>query len=78
MYYYKGWKATIDGKETEIFRVDYVLRGLQIPAGKHIIEFKFEPEVVKTGSMITLFSSLGMVVLLIGGIYFKGRKDLRL
>jgi hypothetical protein len=78
MYYYKGWKATIDGKETEIFRVDYVLRGLQIPAGKHVIEFKFEPEVVKTGSMITLFSSLGMLVLLIGGIYFKGRKDLRL
>jgi uncharacterized membrane protein YfhO len=78
MYYYKGWKATIDGKETEIFRVDYVLRGLQIPAGKHIIEFKFEPEVVNTGSMITLFSSLGMLVLLIGGIYFKVRKDLRL
>lgn len=78
MYYEKGWKATIDGKETEIFRVDYVLRGLQIPAGKHVIEFKFEPEVVKTGSMITLFSSLGMLVLLIGGIYFKGRKDLRL
>ena len=74
MYYYKGWKATIDGKETEIFRVDYVLRGLQIPAGKHIIEFKFEPEVVKTGSMITLISSIGMLLLLLGGIYSENKK----
>jgi uncharacterized membrane protein YfhO len=74
MYYYKGWKATIDGKETEIFRVDYVLRGLQIPAGKHIIEFKFEPEVVKTGSRITIISSIGMLLLLLGGIYSENKK----
>jgi hypothetical protein len=78
MYYEKGWKATIDGKETEIFRVDYVLRGLQIPAGKHSIEFKFEPQVIQTGSMITLFSSLGMLVLLIVGIYFERKKSLNL
>lgn len=71
MYYENGWKASIDGMETEIFRVDYVLRGLQIPAGKHVIEFKFEPQVIQTGSMITLFSSLGMLLLLIGGIYFE-------
>jgi hypothetical protein len=71
MYYENGWKATIDGNETEIFRVDYVLRSLQIPAGKHVVEFKFEPQVVKTGSTITLFSSLAMLLLLIGGIYFE-------
>ncbi len=74
MYYEKGWKVTIDGKETEIFRVDYVLRALQIPAGKHVIEFKFEPQVIKTGSTIALISSLGMLLLLIGGIYFEKRK----
>ncbi|MFM9826602.1 YfhO family protein [Flavobacterium sp.] len=74
MYYKNGWKATIDGKETEIFRVNYVLRGLQIPAGNHKIEFKFEPKVVKTGSLIALISSVGMLFLLIGGIYFENRK----
>jgi uncharacterized membrane protein YfhO len=47
---------------------------LQIPAGKHVIEFKFEPQVIQTGSMITLVSSLGMLLLLIGGIYFEQRK----
>ncbi len=74
MYYKNGWKATIDGKETEIFRANYALRALQIPAGKHTIEFKFEPQVVKTGSTIALISSIGMLLLLVGGIYFERKK----
>lgn len=74
MYYEKGWKATIDGKETKILNVDYVLRGLQIPAGKHTIEFKFEPQVVKTGSMISLISTLLMLAV-IGLSIFYWRKQ---
>lgn len=74
MYYKEGWKATIDGKETTILRVDYALRGLQIPAGKHVIEFRFEPQVVKTGSTIALISSIGMLLLLAGGIYYERKK----
>ncbi|QIH38078.1 YfhO family protein [Flavobacterium sp. Sr18] len=76
MYYGKGWNAYIDGKSVSHIRVDYVLRGLQIPEGKHTIEFKFEPQVVKTGSTITLISSLGMLFLLIGGIYFERKKKI--
>jgi hypothetical protein len=74
--YYEGWKATIDGKETDIHRVDYVLRGLAIPKGKHTIEFKFEPQVVKTGSTIALISSILMLLVVIGVVYFeqKARK----
>ena len=74
MYYKNGWNATIDGKNASFLRVDYALRGLNIPAGKHTIEFKFEPQVVKTGSTIALVSSIGMLLLLIGGIYFEGKK----
>lgn len=73
IYYPKGWIATIDGKETPIFRTDYTLRGLEIPAGKHTIEFKFEPQVVKTGSTIVLFSGFGMLFLIIGGVYFENK-----
>ncbi|TRX20765.1 YfhO family protein [Flavobacterium franklandianum] len=76
MYYRNGWKVTIDGKTAGIFRVNYVLRGMQIPAGKHTIEFKFEPQVVQTGSMITLFSFIGMMLLLVGGIYVEKKKSL--
>jgi hypothetical protein len=74
MYYENGWNAYVDGKLTEHFPVDYVLRAMRIPAGKHTIEYKFEPQVIQTGSTITLISSLGMLLLLIGGIYFEKRK----
>ena len=48
-----------------------------IPKGKHTIEFKFEPQVVKTGSTITLISAVGMLLLLIGGVYFERKKGLK-
>lgn len=74
--FYNGWKATIDGKEADIHRVDYVLRGLAIPKGKHTIEFTFEPQVVKTGSTIALVSSVLMILVIVGVVYFeqKGKK----
>lgn len=71
IYYEKGWNAYVDGVKTDHFPVDYVLRGIMVPAGDHTIEFKFEPEVVKTGSTITLISAILMLLLLIGGIYFE-------
>ena len=57
IYYPKGWKATIDGKEVPILRADYVLRALEIPAGRHVIEFKFEPKPYLIGNKVTLASS---------------------
>lgn len=77
MYYKNGWNATIDGKEATILRVNYALRGLEVPAGKHKIEFKFEPQVVKTGSTIALISSLLMLVLVGAGVYFVRKKELK-
>ena len=75
MYYKDGWNATIDEKSTPILKVDYALRGLKIPAGNHQIEFKFEPQVVKTGSLITLISFIGMILLIIGGVYFERKNS---
>jgi hypothetical protein len=74
MYYADGWNAYIDGKKTPHLRVDYVLRALEVPAGSHTIEFKFEPEVVQKGSTIALYSSAGMLVLLALGLYYERRK----
>jgi uncharacterized membrane protein YfhO len=47
---------------------------MEIPSGKHSIEFKFEPQVVKTGSTIALISSVLMLLLLIVGIYMERKK----
>jgi uncharacterized membrane protein YfhO len=74
MYYKNGWNAFIDGKQVPICRVDYVLRGLQIPIGNHQIEFKFEPQVVKTGSIISLLSFIIILILTAFGVYFEYKK----
>lgn len=77
MYYAHGWNAYIDGNLQEHFRVNYVLRALRIPKGVHTIEFKFEPEVVKTGSKITLASSILLGLVVLGGIGFSFWKSRR-
>ena len=63
----------MDGKPTQIYKVDYTLRGMDVPKGKHTIEFKFEPQVVKTGSTIALISFIAMVLVIIGGVYIEER-----
>jgi len=75
VYYPKGWKTVIDGKEASHIRVNYVLRGMEIPAGEHIIEFKFEPDVIHTGSSIALASSILVGLLLLGGLFYEFRKN---
>ena len=71
MYYEHGWNAYIDGKPQDHFKVNYVLRAMKVPAGEHKIEFKFEPQVVETGSKITLASSILLGLILLGGIGFS-------
>jgi hypothetical protein len=73
IYYASGWKALIDGKETPITRVNYVLRGLPIPAGAHNIEFRFEPPAYLKGRSITSTFSILLVVLLLAGIFMEWR-----
>jgi hypothetical protein len=77
MYYPGDWKAYIDGKLVDHFKVNYVLRALNIPKGNHTVEFKFEPEVIETGGKITLASSILMILMfLVGGLFsiFRLRK----
>lgn len=71
MYYPNGWNAYIDGELKSHFKVNYVLRALKVPAGEHRIEFKFEPEIIETGSKITLASSMLLGLLVLSGIGFS-------
>ncbi|MDR0829876.1 MAG: hypothetical protein LBN95_07175 [Prevotellaceae bacterium] len=64
--YYKTWKAYIDGVETPLVRVNYILRGLQVPAGKHTIELKCYDELMAKSAKISLVSSIVVGVVLLG------------
>jgi hypothetical protein len=74
LYYKNGWNAYIDGTIVPHYRVDFALRGLFVPKGTHSIEFKFEPQVVKTGGIIQLLS-FALLLILIGFTSYRAYKN---
>ena len=77
IYYNRGWIAYIDGQEAPYARVNYVLRGLYVPAGDHTIEFRFLPKSYYLGRTITIWSTLLIYLVVLGSIilYFVKRKN---
>ncbi|HSH64329.1 MAG TPA: hypothetical protein VLB84_00685 [Bacteroidia bacterium] len=76
IYYKDGWNAYIDGEQRSYFSGDWILRAMRIPAGKHTIEFKFQPQRYLMGEKIALISSLLLFVAIGAALFFtwKNRK----
>jgi hypothetical protein len=74
IYYPIGWKAFVDGKETPILKVNYLLRGLELKDGTHQIEFAYDLPKFKMFSTISLIGSIVMFGLLGFAIYVSWRK----
>ena len=77
IYYKDGWNAYVDGQLTPHFAADWVLRAMRVPAGKHTIEFKFEPTRYYTAEKISLASSLCLFGFIGGALFlaFKRKED---
>jgi hypothetical protein len=73
IFYDKGWNAYIDGELQDHYRVNYVLRGMNLSKGNYQVEFKFEPKSVSVGSSIALVASI-MIFVLIGFAAYKKEK----
>jgi len=73
IYYPEGWVCRIDGNEVPVFKANYILRGVQVPAGEHQIEWSFEPTSYSKGATINYIGSISILafVLLIFGINLK-------
>ena len=75
IYYPKGWNAYIDGQLKEHASVNYVLRGLAIPSGKHKIEFKFEPVTYTNGNNIATIGSILLIITIGTGLFLNKKNN---
>ena len=74
MHYPSGWTASIDGELAPIKKVNYALRGIEVPKGSHEIVFEYKPGVVYQGSKIALLSYFIFTLLMGIGIYYAFKK----
>jgi len=75
IYYPEGWVCTIDGKEVEYCNVNYVLRGMEVPAGSHEIVWRFEPKSFHRGSLLSKIGSLLLLISFFGLGFREVRRD---
>jgi len=66
--YYQGWEARIDGNPTKIYRTDYTLRGVFVPAGERRVEFIYRPRSLRNGAT---GAALGVMILLLGAVIWR-------
>jgi len=69
--YYKGWRAKVDGKATDIHRVNYILRGVYLPPGQHEVSFTFEPLPFTVGKYLTFTSMAVFMVMLLRDVWLR-------
>ena len=74
VFYPNGWNVTIDDKPAEFVRANYILRGLEVPKGKHTISCSFKPSVYATGNTISLIASVALLLLIGFGIFMEMKR----
>lgn len=74
MYYPQGWELTVNGQPMPILRANYVLRALELKPGKHQIVMEFKPQVVRTGGIINLLSSIVLVLAILIAVVYSFKK----
>jgi hypothetical protein len=61
--FWPGWRATIDGNEVPILRTDFLVRAVPWPAGRHVLEMKYDPPEVRIGWFVSLAGALALAAL---------------
>ncbi|MDP2727038.1 MAG: YfhO family protein [Dehalococcoidia bacterium] len=64
--YYPGWRAYVDGQETKVYRADYLFRAVQVPQGRHLVEFRYQPDSFVLGLWVSV-ATAGLLMLAVLG-----------
>ena len=78
VYYPKGWHASVEGKDIDLFRTDWIFRGTVLPAGEHDLVMRFEPKIYSIGEKVSRASSVTLLVLLVlagAGMILERKKE---
>jgi Bacterial membrane protein YfhO len=75
IYYPDGWTATVDGKETEILKTNYLLRGIEVGAGAHEVVLKFEIPALRISNIIAVIGTIVLLIFIVLGFIFIKKKD---
>ena len=77
VYYKDGWKAFVNNKETEICKVDYLLRGIEVSKGKNKIEFIFDLPKFHKSNLYSIIGTIFILCMLAGGIWLSRKNKLK-
>ncbi|MEO6726101.1 MAG: YfhO family protein, partial [Blastocatellia bacterium] len=70
--FYSGWTVKLDGRETDLWQVNYNLRGVSVPVGKHMVEMNYRPKSLLVGAIVTLTTALCLLAVFVWEKRFKG------
>jgi len=74
---FPGWEAMVDGKTTEIIRTNEIVRGVAVKAGEHLVTFRYRPQSVRRGTLISAMSLLTMAAVALAGRGLRRRSSRR-
>lgn len=69
--YYKTWRAFVDGEEVPVLRADYILRAIEVPSGKHVIEFRCKDELLQKTQLVSIIASILIILIILLGVGFE-------
>jgi hypothetical protein len=65
--WFPGWRVRVDGRDAALWRADHAFRAVEVPAGRHEVEFRYEPRSLRIGLMISALSVAVALALLVAG-----------
>ncbi len=75
---FPGWSAFIDGRRTSLFNANYLFRGIVVPSGRHVIEYRYNPRSFIVGLAVSIVSLLTLVGMIVAAFFRRtnGRENL--